>query len=360
MTTVIIKPLYLIMNIVDDMREKLTLNEHGISNVHSTDYPGAYYKYNDAWDFEKFKTKFRIDNLYMEKNEMQFDMVGIDASIANAFRRILLAEVPTMAIDKVFMKYNTSVIPDEVLAHRIGLIPLKVDARLFEFAQNTESKILNPTEILKFELSVTCEKNPLAPKDVSDPSILYKHAKVYSSDIKWKPLEEQKDLFTEIRPLYDDILLVKMRPGQKIDMELHAMKGVGKTHAKFSPVATASYRLLPEITLLKPVTGKTAKELQACFSPGVIEVVKNKEGKKEARVVDARKDSCSREVLRHPHLKDLVKLSKVRDHFIFSVESVAGVGPEVLVEESIKILMAKCRLFIKALDHNQQELMESD
>lgn len=67
--------------------------------------------------------------------EMEFDMIGVDPCIPNAFRRILLSEVPTMAFDKVLMYLNTSIIQDEVLAHRLGLIPLKADPRLFEFRQ---------------------------------------------------------------------------------------------------------------------------------------------------------------------------------------------------------------------------------
>lgn len=57
----------------------------------------------------------------------------MDAPIANALRRIMIAEVPTMAIEKVFVTNNTSVIPDEVLVHRMGLIPIQVDASLFEY-----------------------------------------------------------------------------------------------------------------------------------------------------------------------------------------------------------------------------------
>lgn len=60
-------------------------------------------------------------------------MIGVDASIANSFRRILLSELPTMAIEKVHIYNNTSIIQDEVLAHRIGLIPLKADSRLFKY-----------------------------------------------------------------------------------------------------------------------------------------------------------------------------------------------------------------------------------
>ena len=73
-----------------------------------------------------------------------------------------------------------------------------------------------------------------------------------------------------IKPVHDDILLAKLRPGQvllmplsmppsdrtvqSIILEAHCVKGEGKDHAKFSPVATASYRLLPEIILQEEVS----------------------------------------------------------------------------------------------------------
>jgi DNA-directed RNA polymerase alpha subunit len=47
-----------------------------------------------------------------------------------------------MAIEKVFLYNNTSVIPDEVLAHRLGLIPLKADPRLFEYRQDGKNALL--------------------------------------------------------------------------------------------------------------------------------------------------------------------------------------------------------------------------
>ena len=53
-----------------------------------------------------------------------FSLVGLDASVANAFRRILIAEIPTLAIEHVYVENNTSIVHDEVLAHRLGLVPL--------------------------------------------------------------------------------------------------------------------------------------------------------------------------------------------------------------------------------------------
>jgi len=69
----------------------------------------------------------------LDSEEIEFDLVGVEPPLANALRRILIAEIPTIAIEKVNMWQNTSIIPDENLAHRMGLIPIKADPRLFEY-----------------------------------------------------------------------------------------------------------------------------------------------------------------------------------------------------------------------------------
>jgi DNA-directed RNA polymerase I and III subunit RPAC1 len=66
------------------------------------------------------------------------------------------------------------------------------------------------------------------------------------------------------------------------------MQGTGRDHAKFSPVSTAFYRLLPSITITKPVLGEAALRLQKCFSPGVIELEEGPGGSKHAVVKNER------------------------------------------------------------------------
>uniref|UniRef100_A0A7N6FFN6 DNA-directed RNA polymerases I and III subunit RPAC1 n=1 Tax=Anabas testudineus TaxID=64144 RepID=A0A7N6FFN6_ANATE len=321
---------------VDEIRSRVILGEFGVRNVHTTEFPGNYPGYDDTWDMQKFQKNFRIDVVHLDESSMEFDMVGIDAAIANAFRRILLAEVPTMAIEKVFIYNNTSIVQDEVLAHRLGLIPIKADPRLFEY-RNTEEEG-SEIDTIQLQLKIKCSKNPRASKDSSDPRELYLNHMVYSKDIRWVPIGNQADVFADssIGPVHDDILIAQLRPGQELDIIMHCVKGIGKDHAKFSPVATASYRLLPEITLLEPVEGEK-KEL--CL-----------DWKKVAKVVNSRLDTCSREVLRHEDLKNVVKLGRVRDHFIFTVESTGILPPDVLVTEAIKVLMAKCQRFLSELD----------
>ncbi len=66
---------------------------------------------------------------------MEFDLIGVDASVANALRRIMIGEVPTMAVENVYIYNNTSVMHDEILAHRLGLIPILADAAQFDIKQ---------------------------------------------------------------------------------------------------------------------------------------------------------------------------------------------------------------------------------
>ncbi|KAK7140277.1 hypothetical protein R3I94_012783 [Phoxinus phoxinus] len=343
------------MNNVDEIRDRVILGEFGIKNVHTTDYPGNYPGYDDTWDFEKFKKTFRIDIVNSDENTLEFDMIGIDAAIANAFRRILLAEVPTMAIEKAFIYNNTSIIQDEILSHRLGLVPIKADPRLFEY-RNSEDQEGTEIDTIQLQLKVKCTRNPRAPKDSSDHKELYLNHMVYSGDIKWLPVGNQADVFADakIGPVHGDILLAQLRPGQELDIVMHCVKGIGKDHAKFSPVATASYRLLPEITLLQTIEGEQAERLKRCFSPGVIEL-ENVNGRKVAKVVNSRLDTCSREVLRHDDLKNLVKLGRVRDHFIFSVESTGILPPDVLVTEAINVLISKCQKFLTELDTTEMD-----
>ena len=114
-------------------------------------------------ELSKRQVKVKIQRL--TDDEITFDLTGVDAAIANALRRILLAEVPTMAIEHVYIWNNSSIIQDEVLAHRLGLVPLNVDPREFQaFSDNEEAEATDENTIV-FKLDVTCTYDPDNPKD---------------------------------------------------------------------------------------------------------------------------------------------------------------------------------------------------
>lgn len=275
------------------------------------------------------------------------------------------------------MHNNTSIIQDEVLASRLGLVPFKGGKdgllRWLKWFQKPEegseedqySKAFDFNTVA-LELKIECTRNENAAPGETDPHKAYHNAHVYAKDIKYKPFGQQVEIFAgedAIQPTHPDILIAKMRPGQCIDVEMHAIKGVGSDHAKFSPVATASYRLLPTISILKPILGADAVKFQKCFPKGVIgltSVTKKEasvkgsgyeghEGEKKAVVLDAMKDTVSRECLRHAEFENKVKLGRVRDHFIFEIESLGQWDSDELFIESVKVLKAKCEVLRRDL-----------
>jgi len=324
-------------------RVHVGLLEERVTNVSSTDFPGHYPDEDHSWDLAKFKKKLQVKIQKLSTRSIEFDLVGVDASIANALRRLLIAEVPTIAIEYVYSWNNTSVMADEVLSHRLGLVPLNVDPALLEMKENSTDQATDRNTIV-FKLDVECTRNTAAPRDTRNPAILFNNSEVLARHLQWVPQGEQAEVFA-VRPpapTIPETVLVKLRPGQAIEMEMHAVKGLGKDHAKFSPVATASYRLLPHVILdeAKPVPPHLATRFRDCFSPGVVNIdPRTKKVSVDMRGV--RGETMSREVLRHPDLAEFVKLARVRDHFIFNVESEGAYDPQRLPLEAIRVMREK-------------------
>jgi DNA-directed RNA polymerase I and III subunit RPAC1 len=324
-------------------------------------------------------------NVNFHKNDQYdsvFSLVGIDASVANAYRRIMLSEIPTLAIEDVFVYDNTSIIQDEVLCHRIGLIPFtgsreglrwmqwfkkgppKDDpAQQHIFQQSGEvidpnASVPRDNNTIVLELNVTCEwrqeGKELARQGERDPNKLYINSSVYAHQFQFHPQGQQSEYFTGddvIRPVNPDILIAKLRPGQTIHLQCHCIKGIGADHAKFSPVATASYRLLPSINIKEPILGADAKKFARCFPRGVIALEDDAAtGEKKAVVANPMKDTVSRECLRHDEFKDKVQLGRIRDHFIFSVESTGQIDSDEVFLESVRALKIKCERFKRNLN----------
>jgi DNA-directed RNA polymerase I and III subunit RPAC1 len=360
-------------------RKKLHVGAEIVQNQQSTDFPGHWPGENHEWDLDYFKENFKVQfHARPTPYDTSFSLSGIDTSVANAFRRILLSEIPTLAIEDVFIYQNTSIIQDEVLAHRLGLIPLCGDPKGLEWMKwyvkptDDDEGSGGPSDfncaILHLDVECSWQEGGLqrAVAGETDPDKLYINHSVYAKDLVWAPLGKQSDMFDAAQPIRatnPDILIVKMRPGQRITLTMHAMKGIGQDHAKFSPVATASYRLMPTIDILKPIIGADAKKFARCFPKGVIRLDKitdeeaaadpelsGHEGENKAVVDKPMNDTVSRECLRHPEFKDKVKLGRVRDHFIFRVESTGQIESDDLFLESVKALRIKAQRIKRGLD----------
>ena len=164
----------------------------------------------------------------------------------------------------------------------------------------------DPTFNLVFRLNITCER---------DPSGRLQNETVYSRDLTWVPIGDQKEKFKGNPPkfVHDKIIIVKLAEGQTIDLTVHCAKGIGRDHAKWSPVATATYRILPSIQFKKSLTQEQAKELVEMCPLDVFEIdpIDDKVSAKHPR-----RCTVCRECIRKPGWDDLIQLGRVRDHFI--------------------------------------------
>ena len=100
---------------------------------------------------ESFEKDLDIVVVHSEDELLEFDIIGIDVCYSNAIRRLILSDVPTMAIASVIVRKNRATLPEDVLAHRFGLIPLKADPRKFDFCPQNE---YNESNSLEFECKV--------------------------------------------------------------------------------------------------------------------------------------------------------------------------------------------------------------
>jgi len=146
-----------------------------------------------------------------------------------------------MAIEDVIFVENTSVMYDEIIAHRLGLVPLKTDLDAYVLREECDCKS-----------DLGCPK--CTASFILEAQAADQTTTVYSGDLK--PA-------TEIVPISDRIPIVKLAPGQKVRLEAYARLGRGAEHAKWQAASVAAYKYLPKITL-RPENLSNPEEVIKC------------------------------------------------------------------------------------------------
>ncbi|KAK8803279.1 hypothetical protein WA158_000973 [Blastocystis sp. Blastoise] len=198
---------------------------------------------------------------------IKFTLSNVDVSTANTLRRVLIAEVPTLAIDLVKIYENTSPLNDEFIAHRLGLIPLRSKENPRFEGMNNQKLCTCATGCknccVEFDLNVKCTEG------------IYN---VTSADLICRdPHFEPAHFQTEKDPYRctNGIRIMDLAKGQELRLTATATIGVAKMHAKFSPVSTAVFKYRPIIKinqqLLEEVDIDTRRAIQQCCPKKIFE-----------------------------------------------------------------------------------------
>ena len=212
----------------------------------------------------------------------------IDETFANSIRRYI-SKVPVLAIDELEISNNDSPLYDETIAHRIGLIPLKMD------------KSINEKSVVEFKLSVK------------------KEGMVNSGELKGK-----------LDVVYPDIPITFLNKGQELEIIATAKVGRGDEHSKFLP-GLMFYRNAVDVKIEKNCPQEVIK-----FCPQ--DILKLKDGK--VTITDVSKcDMCDVciELCEKIGKKDAISINPTNE-LIITVESFGQLDVKEIFKRSIEEL----------------------
>lgn len=256
----------------------------------------------------------RIEILKLNEDEMEFSLSDSNPAFANAIRRVAMREVPVMAIEEVEFEVNDSAMYDEMMAHRLALVPLRTPLKGYVL----------PTEC-------GCREGRCPKCSVSLTLKRDGPATVMSSDLK--------SADEEVVPVSGSIPIIRLEEGQRLELTAYARLGLGKEHAKWQPGLVA-YKYMPIFELEKKACDGCGACVKAC-PPNLIELVEKKPVVRDLVLCTMCKgcqEACPPKAIR-------IRGDPTR--FIFRIESMGFIPPERILLKAVEVLEGKFEEFVK-------------
>ena len=267
-----------------------------------------------------------------------------------------------MAVDLVTVHENTSALHDEYIAHRIGLIPLRsMNTKAFQYSFDCEEcEDFCPNCSVSYIINVQAPSTS-AVINVTSHDLRVANAEEYEHCHEVTPIHTSGDEDVEDRrdddrsaPPESGILIARLTGGQKIHMTALARKGLGKDHAKWSPMCTVAYRIVPpavELVLDKlnnVLTIDARKDLQL-FSQGLLKMDEHGKLEYETPFLKGR-IAITPDTTRYVgglvtsaggKPSDVIRHNPIPERFEFTAETTGAVPPDEALAISLELILER-------------------
>lgn len=285
----------------------------------------------------------RIEVRKLEDDYAEFELMDTDVSVANALRRIMIAEVPTIAIDLVEFENNTSVLNDEFLAHRLGLIPLTSQ---YAPMMGRPFEAVSENADIEFTLHVKCTDG--RSLEVTDLDLIPVDPTLPVVPVS----QEMRKTSDSVKP----VVIAKLGRNQEIRLRAIARKGIGKDHAKWIPVATAVFQYAADIQINHALMDELTEEQKQEFvlsnpHTGSRNAFSYDPATRMVSVVEPEAYAFDEEVLKKAQefgKPGLVEIKQLQDRFIFRVEGTGVLPVAEIIWQAVEILDEKLSELDKA------------
>jgi DNA-directed RNA polymerase subunit D len=255
----------------------------------------------------------KVKTMELKGNKGVLKIEDTDVYFVNSLRRVMLAELPKLAIDDVIIYDNTSALFDEMISHRLGLIPIPTDLQILAFRNECKCGGKGcPSCTIRYTLSKEGE------------------GVVYSGDLQ---PEHPSFAITETT-----IPIVELTKDQRVILEVEAVLGRGRDHAKWQVVLAPRYRMETVITVDK----KRMNDVKAFIEELPKDLVELKGDKLEVK--DISKMSVLETYL-EKNKEDYIIIKKDPTKLTFSFETDGSMSAKAALQESVNILTKKYEEF---------------
>ncbi|MBI4438474.1 DNA-directed RNA polymerase subunit D [Candidatus Woesearchaeota archaeon] len=247
-------------------------------------------------------------------NRLVFAARDTTGAFVNALRRTVANEVPVMAVEDVEVRKNSSVLYDEVIAHRLGLVPLKTDLESYTLPEECKCG------------GAGCARCQAKLTLVADDAGI-----VYSEMMKPKD--------PKVKPVFSGMPIVKLLKGQKLEVEVTAVLGKGKAHVKWKP-GLLYYKHYPVIRMSGEIKDASLVErFPDVFEQKGGRVVVKEAGFAKSHLTDSIDELSG----------GAVSVQEKEDDFVVYLESWGQLDCKEILESAVKILDAKLDSFKEEL-----------